>query len=44
MDDEIRKMLDEEIKTEIQALSSLESDSKEKSDAVDNLVKLCSTN
>nr|DAQ19122.1 MAG TPA: hypothetical protein [Caudoviricetes sp.] len=40
MDDEIRKMLDEEIKTEIQALSSLESDSKEKSDAVDNLVKL----
>ena len=25
MDDEIRKMLDEEIKTEIQALSSLES-------------------
>lgn len=40
MDENIRDLLGEEIKEEIQSLSSLEPESKEKSAAIDNLVKL----
>ena len=40
MDEEIRKLLGEEIKTEIRDLSSLPSGSKEKSSAIEDLVKL----
>jgi hypothetical protein len=40
MDEEIRDLLREEIKTEIQVLSSLQPGSKEKSTAIDALVKL----
>lgn len=44
MDEGIRKMLEEEIRTEIQRLSTLESGSKEKSTAIDDLVKLYKLN
>lgn len=40
MDEEIRRLLGEEIKTEIQKLSSLESGSKEKSTAIEDLATL----
>lgn len=40
MDEEIRNLLSEEIKTEIEDLSSLEAGSKEKSQAVENLATL----
>ena len=40
MDEEIRKLLGEEIKTEIQDLSTLEPGSKEKSIAIEDLAKL----
>lgn len=40
MNTEIRELLDEEIKTEFSELSSLEAGSKEKSEAVEDLVKL----
>lgn len=40
MDEEIRSLLSEEIKTEIEDLSSLEAGSKEKSQAIDNLTTL----
>jgi hypothetical protein len=40
MDEEIRKMLEEEIKTEIRDLSTLEPGSKEKSTAIGDLAKL----
>jgi hypothetical protein len=40
MDEEIRKLLGEEIKTEIQDLSTLEPGSKEKSTAIEDLAKL----
>lgn len=40
MDEEIRKLLEEEIKTEIRDLSTLEPGSKEKSTAVEDLAKL----
>jgi len=40
MDEEIRKMLEEEIKTEIRDLSTLEPGSKEKSTAIEDLAKL----
>lgn len=40
MDEEIRNLLSEEIKTEIEDLSSLEPGSKEKSQAVENLATL----
>lgn len=40
MDEEIRNLLSEEIKTEIEDLSSLEPGSKEKSQAVDDLATL----
>lgn len=38
--EEIKKMLDEEIKTEIQGLSKYETGSKEKSAAIEDLAKL----
>lgn len=40
MDEEIRKMLEEEIKAEIRDLSTLEPGSKEKSTAIEDLAKL----
>ena len=40
MGEEIRRLLGEEIKTEIQKLSTLEPGSKEKSTAIDDLTKL----
>jgi hypothetical protein len=40
MDEEIRDLLGEEIKTEIRDLSTLEPGSKEKSTAIDDLAKL----
>ena len=40
MDEEIRKLLEEEIKTEIRDLSTLEPGSKEKSTAIEDLAKL----
>lgn len=40
MGDEIMELLGEEIKSQIESLSSLEAGSKEQSDAVDNLAKL----
>ena len=40
MNEEIKDLLAEEIKTEIRNLSTLEPGSKEKSTAIDNLVKL----
>lgn len=40
MDEEIKKMLGEEIKARLSNLSSLDADSKERSEAVDDLVKL----
>jgi len=40
MDEEIRKLLEEEIKTEIRNLSTLEPGSKEKSTAIEDLAKL----
>jgi len=40
MDEEIRKLLEEEIKTEIRNLSTLEAGSKEKSTAIEDLAKL----
>lgn len=40
MDEEIRNLLSEAIKTEIEDLSSLEPGSKEKSQAIDNLATL----
>lgn len=40
MDEEIRKLLGEEIKTEIRDLSTLEPGSKEKSTAIEDLAKL----
>lgn len=40
MDEEIKDLLEEEIKFEIQDLSSLPSGSKEKSSAIEDLVKL----
>ncbi len=40
MNEEIRNLLGEEIKTEIQKLSTLEPGSKEKSTAIDDLTKL----
>lgn len=40
MDEEIKVMLGEEIKAELSDLSSLETGSKEKSEAIDDLVKL----
>lgn len=40
MDEEIRSLLSEEIKTEIEDLSSLDAGSKEKSQAIDNLATL----
>ncbi len=40
MDEEIRKSLEEEIKTEIRDLSTLEPGSKEKSTAIEDLAKL----
>jgi len=40
MDEEIRELLGEEIKTEIRNLSTLESGSKEKSTAIEDLAKL----
>jgi hypothetical protein len=40
MNDEIKKMLEEEIKAGIEDLSSLESGSQEKTAAIDDLVKL----
>ena len=40
MDEEIRKLLEEEIKAEIRDLSTLESGSKEKSTAIEDLAKL----
>ncbi|MGI6124644.1 MAG: hypothetical protein ACOYIG_10775 [Acetivibrionales bacterium] len=40
MDEEIRKLLKEEIKTEIRDLSTLEPGSKEKSTAIEDLAKL----
>lgn len=40
MDEEIREMLGEEIKAGLSDLSSLETGSKEKSEAIDDLVKL----
>ena len=40
MSEEIKDLLSGEIESEIQALSSLESGSKEKSAAIDDLVKL----
>lgn len=40
MDEEIRKLLEEEIKAEIRDLSTLEPGSKEKSTAIEDLAKL----
>jgi len=40
MDEEIRNLLGEEIKTEIRNLSTLEAGSKEKSTAIEDLAKL----
>lgn len=40
MNDEITELLGEEIKSQIESLSSLETGSKEQSEAVDNLAKL----
>lgn len=40
MDGEIRALLEDEIRTEILTLSTLESGSKEKTSAIDDLVKL----
>jgi len=40
MDEEIRNLLEEEIKAEIRDLSTLESGSKEKSTAIEDLAKL----
>lgn len=40
MDNEIEKLLDEEIKTEIKSLASMTLTSEEKSDAIDDLAKL----
>ena len=40
MDEEIRKLLEEEIKREIRDLSTLEPGSKEKSTAIEDLAKL----
>ncbi len=40
MNDEIMELLGEEIKSQIESLSSLETGSKEQSEAVDNLAKL----
>lgn len=40
MNDEIRDLLEEEIKTEIRDLSTLEAGSKEKSTAIEDLAKL----
>ena len=40
MDEEIKKLLEEEIKTEIRDLSTLEAGSKEKSTAIEDLAKL----
>ena len=40
MDDEIREMLDEEIKREIQDISGLEPENEKKSSAIENLVEL----
>lgn len=41
MDDEIRNLLNEEIKQQIQDLSSLEAGSDKKSKATEDVVKLC---
>lgn len=40
MDEEIRELLNEEIKSQIKDLSDMESGSKEKSEAIDDLCKL----
>lgn len=40
MNDDVRNLLEEEIITEIKALSSIQSGSKEKSEAIDDLVQL----
>lgn len=40
MDEKIKELLDEEIKTELSELSSFDTGSKEKSEAIDSLIKL----